>query len=440
MRAKQAPVASADGGVAPVLERRHARAGWRLRRPGLLALGPGLIAGASDNDPTTVATMVVVGATTRYSLSWLTLLLYPLLGGVLVIAAQVGQASRSGLLGTVSRLYGRRLGVLLLVSVVVVNLITLGADLQAGAAAIGLLLGVELRWLVLPYTALLIGMLLVGRHRGVERVLKYTVAIFAAYFFAAFLARPDWGAVIRSTLTPALSLRSEYVESGLAILGTTLTSYCYVWEVQREAAEARLASRSRRRCARLEAGLSMLVAVVTFWFILIASGATLGMHHQVAMTAQDAAAGLQPLAGPLASHLFALGLLSSSLIAVPVLADCSAQLVGEQARWEHSPGLGPTQAPAFYGATVLAIVVGAVIALLGLPPIQLLYWASIAGGLATPIGLVLLLLVAGDSRAMGRSRVGKSLLALGWTAAVVIAVVSALFLSQQIRGLLPVPA
>jgi Mn2+/Fe2+ NRAMP family transporter len=394
-----------------------------------------LVAGASDNDPTTVATMVVAGATSSYALSWLTLLLYPLMGAVLAIAAQVGLATRSGLLGTVRRLYGRRWGLLLLVSVLTVNLITLGADLEAGAAAIGLLFGVNPRWFVLPYTALLAGIMLLGGRRGVQRVLRYSIVIFGAYFVTAFLARPDWGAVIRSTLMPALTVRSDYVEAGLAVLGTTLTSYSYVWEVQQEAAEARPSSRMNQ--ARLEAALGMLVAVATFWFILVASGATLGVHHRTPATAQEAAAALQPLAGPLASHLFALGLLSSSLIAVPVLADSSAYLLGEECRWRQGPGLGPRQAPAFHAATLLAILVGAAVALLGLPPIQLLYWASIAGGLGAPVGLVLLLLVAGDRRAMGRGRVGHSLLAVGWTTAVLITAASVLFLSQQVSRLLP---
>jgi Mn2+/Fe2+ NRAMP family transporter len=418
-----------------VVERRHPRARPSIRQVRLRGLGPGLVAGASNNDPTTVATMVVAGATSSYALSWLTLLLYPLMGAVLAIAAQVGLATRSGLLETVRRLHGRRWGVLLLVSVLTVNLITLGADLEAGTAAIGLLVGIEPRWFVLPYTALLAGILLLGRRRSVQRLLRYSILIFGAYAVSAVLARPDWWVVIRSTMTPALSVRSGYVEAGLAVLGTTLTGYSYVWEVQQEAAEARPSSRMQQ--ARLEAALGTLVAVATFWFILVASGATLGVHHQVPATARDAAAALQPLAGPLASDLFALGLLSSSLIAVPVLVDSSAYLLGEECRWRQGPGLGPRQAPAFYAATVLALLAGAAVALLGLPPIQLLYWASIAGGLGAPVGMVLLLLVAGDPRAMGGHRVGRSLLAVGWATAALITAASVVFLSQQVWRLLP---
>lgn len=402
-------------------------ADWRLS---LRALGPGLVAAGSDNDPTTVATLVVVGAATVYSLSAVVLLLYPMLAGVLIIAAQVGLASRSGLLSTVKRLYGRRWGLLFLISVLSVNLITLAADLEAGAASLGLLFGVDLRWFVIPYAGLLLALLLLGSYRGIQRALKYSMALFAAYVFAAFLAHPDWGAVVRATVAPAISLRPEYVEGALAILGTTLTSYCYVWEVQQEAEERKPTTRMVQ--ARLDAGVGMVVAVVTFWFILIASGATLGVHRHQVTTAVEAAVALQPLAGPLASHLFAAGLLASSMIAVPVLAASGAYLLGEEFNSTRGLDRSAGQAPRFYAGMGLAIVAGAAISLLGLPPIQLLYWASIAGGLGTPVGLVLLLLVAADQRAMRSRPVSRPLLAVGWATTAVITAVSVLFIGQQI--------
>lgn len=415
---------------------------WRRRRrsqpadrQSLRGLGPGLVAAGSDNDPTTVATLVVAGATSVYALSWLTLLLYPMLAGIMVIAAQVGLASRSGLLVTVRKLYGLRWGLVLLVSVLSVNIITLAADLEAGAASLGLLFGMDLRWFVVPYAALVLGLLLLASYRGVQRVLKYTLVVFAAYFFAAFFAHPDWNAVLRATVVPALSLRPEHVEAALAILGTTLTSYSYVWEVQQEAEERRPAARLFQ--ARLDAGVGMLVAVATFWFILIASGATLGVHRHPVNTAQEAAEALRPLAGPLTSQLFAIGLLASSLVAIPVLAASSAYLLGEQLDWRRGLDRGPGRAPRFYAAMVVAILIGAVVSLVGLPPIHLLYWASIAGGLGTPVGLVLLLMVAADARAMGESRVRRSLLVAGWATTALITAVSAFFIWQQLAARLP---
>jgi Mn2+/Fe2+ NRAMP family transporter len=393
-------------------------------------LGPGLVAAASDNDPTTIAALIVVGANSRYSLSWVVLLLYPMLAGVLLIAGQVGLLSRCGLLLNVKRLYGRRWALLFLVSVLSVNLITLGADLEAGAASLGLMSGIDLRWFVLPYAGLLLALLIFGSYRGIQRTLKYSMALFAAYVFAAFLAHPDWGAVLRATAFPALSLQPDRIEGALAVLGTTLTSYSYVWEVQQEAEERR--PRNRTAHVRLDAGVGMLIAVVTFWFIIVASGATLGIHRLPIGTAAEAAAALQPLAGPLASQLFAAGLLASSLIAVPVLAASGAYLLAEARDWTRGLDRGAGQAPQFYLAMAVAIVVGAAISLLGLPPIQLLYWASIAGGIGTPVGLVLLLLVAADERAMGRGPLGRSMLAAGWATTGLITAVSVFFIGQQV--------
>src|SRR5207237_1035004 len=182
--------------------------------------------------PTTVATMSVAGATTMFSLSWLLLLLLPMLASVQVIASQVGVAARAGLEEVVRKRYGRRWGLLLLLSVLAVNLVTIGADLGAGAAAAGLILKAPAHWLGLPYAALLLTLLVFGTYDEVQRVLKYVVLAFAAYVLAAFLARPNWQAVLAATAAPHLSFKPEYVQAVLAILGTTLTSYAYVWEAE----------------------------------------------------------------------------------------------------------------------------------------------------------------------------------------------------------------
>ena len=430
------PAATLTSGSHLVRDARSAVRPQASLRPSLRSLGPGLIAAGSDNDPTTVATMVVAGATTTYSLSWLTLLLYPMLAGVLVIAARVGLATRSGLITTVKRRYGRW-SRLLLVSVLVVNLITLAADFEAGAAALGLLLGVDLRWLIALYAALVTALLLFGSRRGVQRVIKYSIALFAAYLFAAVMAHPDWPAVMRATLLPSISLRADYVEAALAILGTTLTSYCYVWQVRQHAEKDGSAGGVLQ--ARLDAALGMLVAVATFWFILIATGATLGVHHHQVATAQEAGAALEPLAGPFASRLFALGLLASSLVAIPVLASTSAYVLGEEFEWARGPD-GAGQPPSFYVATLLTVLAGAGVSLIGLPPIQLLYWASIAGALPTPLGLVLLLLVAADPRAMGSCPVRWPMLALGWGTTGLVTAVGAFYIAQQVVATLPLHA
>src|SRR5579875_3739410 len=236
------------------------------RRHGLLdyarALGPGLISGASDNDPTTVATMSVLGATTVYGLSWLTILILPMLAAIQMISAQVGVVAKRGLQSAVRHRYGRVWGMVLLLSVVAVSVVTIGADLEAGAAALGLIFHLAWQWFVVPFAAIMLCILLFGSYDAVQRVLQYVLFVFAAYIVAAFLAHPDWGRVLHDTIAPPLSLSAPYVEGALALLGTTLTSYAYVWETIEEE-EERVPLRDLG-LAKADAGVGMLFAVGIF--------------------------------------------------------------------------------------------------------------------------------------------------------------------------------
>src|SRR5947209_6874614 len=272
----------------------------------LRQLGPGLVAGAAGNDPTTVATMAVAGAGTGFALSGLTLLVLPMLAAVQAVASHVGLFGRDGFQQLVRCRFGPRWATLLLVSLLAVNALTIGADLEAGAAALGLMLRVPLGWFVVPYAALLYGLLLAGGYDEVQRVLRYAVLAFLGYVAAAVLANPDWYAVLRATFHPPPGPGAGMAQTALAILGTTLTSYAYSWQVQEEAELAR--PWHEAWVARLDAVLGIAVAVAVSWFILLATGATLGVHHQPVDTAEQAAAALRPLAGPLAAYLFGAGL------------------------------------------------------------------------------------------------------------------------------------
>jgi Mn2+/Fe2+ NRAMP family transporter len=317
-------------------------------------------------------------------------------------------------------------------SVLAVNLITIGADLGAGAAAVSLLTKAPAQWLDIPYALLLLGLLVFGSYDEVQRVLKYVVLVFAAYAAAAFMAQPNWAAVLSATAIPRLSFKPEYIQAVLAILGTTLTSYAYVWETEETKEEDK--ERKELDIVRLDAAVGMVVAIAVFWFILIATGATLGAHHKHVETADQAANALVPVAGPWARYIFGLGLLASSFIAVPVLAVVSGQLVCQEVGWKSGLSLRFNQARAFYLVIAGCIAVGVVISLLRISPITLLFWASIAGGLGTPISLVFLLLSARDKSVMGTVRIGKPLLVGGWITAAVVVVAGVAFLFLQIRG------
>lgn len=397
----------------------------------LRELGPGLVSGAAGTDPTTVATLVVVGATTVYGLAWLTLLVFPCLAIVQVLATRVGFVSGRDLQQAAGDGYGRVIAGLLLLSVLAVNLLTVAADLEAGAAALALLSGVHWGWFVVPLAALIAVLLFRNGYDEVERVLRYVLLCLLAYGVAAVLARPHWTAVARGTLVPSLRLNHDYVAGALALLGTTVTTYMYLWQTVEQVEQPAVRWRVKLRQFDAIAGTALATAV--FWAILVSSGATLGLQHKRVDTATEAAAALRPAAGPLAGVLFAVALLASTLIALPVIVGSAAYAMGAYFQWPRGLSLRVAEAPAFY-ATIAAVTAGGlVVAAFVDNPIHLLFTASVVAGLATPIGLVLLVLVAGNRRLLDHDRPGRWLLAAGWAVAALLTLLSLLYLAQQLH-------
>jgi Mn2+/Fe2+ NRAMP family transporter len=403
-----------------------------LRRPlvVLRALRPGLIAGASDNDPTTVGTLAVVGASTGYALSWLAILVIPMLVVVQVISAAVGVCAEHGLEHVIRRHWGRAWALLVLVLVLGVNLLTLAADLEGGGAALGLLTGRPYALFVGPFALVSALLLLLGGYRGLARVLRYVLLLFLAYVLAAVLAHPNWGQVFHETLLPSFSLAPAVVAGALALLGTTLTSYCYVWETIEES-EERTPLR-RLGLAKLDAGAGMVLSGLVSWFIIIATAATLGVHHHAVHSVQDAASALAPLSGQFASTLFGIGLLASAFLAVPILAGTSAYVIGDAFGWRGGLTRPFHRARPFYMVLLLSLAVGAAFTLIGIDPIHLLFVSSLVGGLATPVTLVFMLLAARDRRVMGDSRISGRLAGLGWLVTGLVTAASVIFLWQTL--------
>jgi len=394
------------------------------------SVGPEILSAASDNDPTNVGTAVAVGAQTAYRLSWVALLIAPLLGVVLAIAAHVGTVARADLQTLTVKRYGERVGAVLLVSVVLVNVVTIAADLQAGAAGIGLLAGIDPRWLVVPLGGALLGLLVIGRYDEVVAVLRYVLLGFLAFGVAAVLARPDWSHLLRASLVPSLSLNRDEVAGSLALLGTTLTSYVYVWEtVSRGSEGSHVVGRDPTPArVRLGAVLGAVFTAVILWFMLVASAATLGRHHQTVTSAQEAAQALGPLAGSLASDMFAFGLLISAVVALPVLMATTAYVVGAQFDWRRGLSARIADAWRFYATLAASIGLGLATSLAGISVIDMLVAASVVGGLGTPLGLVLLVRIARDREVMGAARISRGLAAGGWMVAAVVAAAGVLFI------------
>lgn len=400
----------------------------RRPRQFLRMLGPGLVAGASDVDPTTVATIAVIGATTVFALSWLTVLVFPVLAVILVISSRVGVVTGQDLQTLVRSRFGRSAQLLFLGSILVVTILTLAADLEAGAAAAGLLLHMSWRPLVAPVGIVVLAILLLGTFDELQKVLKYVVLVLLAYVASALVAHVDWTSIARHTFVPTISFGRDYIAGALALLGTTLTSYVYVWHTI-ELAEER-PSLDWLRPKEADALVGIFFAVVVFWFILVTTGATLGAHHQQIQTAQDAAAALKPIAGSAASTIFGIGLLGSALLALPVLMGTVAYVVGAEFDWRRGLSEHVRNAPAFYAVIAASTVLGAAIAYSGISPIRLLFIASIVGGIGTPVTLVFLLLVASDGGVMNGLPISRRLALGGWAVTTLVSVVSLIYLAN----------
>jgi Mn2+/Fe2+ NRAMP family transporter len=416
---------------------------WRkgLRRSPAYArvaqAGPELLSAASDNDPTNVGTAVVVGAKTGYQLAWVAVLVAPLLAVVQTLALRVAAAAGSDLQTLASRRYGRTVALTLLMSVVVVNIVTFAADLQAGAAGLGLLAGVDARWLVLPLGLAVLVLLLVGRYDEVVGVLRYVLIGFLAFGAAAIMARPDWLSLIRGSLLPSLSFHRYAVAGALAMVGTTLTAYVYVWETIERGVEEPLDSTNDEGLfrARVGAVAGAVFTAVIFWFMLVASAATLGRTHQSVSSPQEAARALRPLAGSLASDLFAVGLLVSALVALPIIMATTAYVVGAEFNWRRGLSEGIGHARAFYAVMAVSIVLAVAVAAANVSVLGMLVVASIIGGIGTPMGLVVLVLLARDRTVMGEHPVSPGLAVAGWAVAIVVGSVGLLFVIGAALGL-----
>jgi Mn2+/Fe2+ NRAMP family transporter len=385
----------------------------------------GLVSAASDNDPTTVATLAVAGATTIYRLGWLVVLIVPMLGAMQALATRVATVTHRDLQGVATKRYGKPLGFVLAISIVAVNLITLAADLQAGATSLQLITHVsETIWLA-PIAIGTGVMLTLGSFDKARAFLAVLPLAFFTYIVAAFVAHPTWSDVARG-LVPQVELNHTFVSTMIALLGTSLTSYTFVYQTIAVAADR--PPRHHLQITEVAAIPGTVVTGVIFFFILVATGATLGTHHLTVQTAQDAAKALAPIAGQSASIIFGVGLLGSALIAVPVLAAATAHVCRSAFGWEGSLDQSPRKAPAFYAVLYASLAIGTFAVFLHVPAISLLFYASIAGGLATPLTLVLLVVLARDRRVMRDGCAPPWLAYAGWATSIIVTVTGIAYL------------
>jgi len=396
-------------------------------------LGPGLITGAADDDPSGISTYSVTGAAFGYSQLWTALFSFPLMFAVQLMCARLGMVSGQGLAGIIRRRYSRRVLWGSCALLVIANTFNIGADLGGMAAAMQMITGVT-AFLWLPIFVLLILALLVwSTYHHIARVFKWLTLVLLAYVAAAFLSHPDWAQVLRSTLIPHIELSSRYLATFVGILGTTISPYLFFWQaaqaVEEERKNGKLTVEARRgssdeelRAARTDVFTGMAYSNAIMYFIILTTGATLftAGHHDIA-TAAQAAEALRPLAGNLAYALFTIGIVGTGMLAVPVLAGSAAYAVAEGMDWEGSLDDRPPLSTKFYCVLAAAVVIGLGLDFLGLNPVRMLFWAAVLNGVLAPPLVVLVTMLTSDRIVMG-DRINKpAFRLLGWLTAAVMA-------------------
>jgi NRAMP (natural resistance-associated macrophage protein)-like metal ion transporter len=408
----------------------------------LQVLGPGLVAGASDDDPSGVATYAIAGASMGFATLWTALITVPMMAWAQFVAAKIGLVTGRGLTGVLRRHYPPAVLYGVAGGIAITNTINAGVDIGAIAAAINVLVPVPILGLIVPVAAVILGLQLWGSYRAVARVFKALTLVFVAYLGAGVLARPDAAAVLRGTFLPSIRLDAASVATLVALFGTSMSPYMWFWQAATEV-EERVALGQRRlwqrrgasdrelRYAAWDVTLGMVFSNVIAYFIILATGATLfKAGHTHIETAAQAAQALRPLAGQAARLLFAVGLLASGCLAVPVLTSSAGYVVAEALGRRSSLDAPPGRARTFYGVIAASVLVGMLVNFAGINPIRALFLTAVLNGFLTPPLLLVLVLAGGSRRIMGERRNGLWLTLAGWATVLVnTAVVAALVLT-----------
>lgn len=409
-------------------------------------LGPGLVTGASDDDPSGIGTYAQAGAAYGYATLWTAVVMLPMMISVQYICAKIGLVNGRGLAGVLREHYPRWVLYPAVLTLLVANTINAGVDIGAIAAATNLLVPIPAMFAIVPVSLGILALQAFGSYRLIARVFKWLTLALLAYIAAALFARPDWAAVLRGTLIPTIGLTPQYIGILVALLGTTISPYLFFWqasqEVDEQIAMGRLrlwqrqgASRTELRYALADTVSGMVFSGAVAYFITLASGATLFVsgHHTIG-TATDAAAALRPVAGDLSAALLAIGLIGAGVLAVPILTTSAASGVSEAAGWTFGLDRKVSKAPQFYAIVIAATVVGMAINFLGINPITALVVTAVINGLLAAPLLVLVMLVSNNPKVMGERANGRRLNALGWGTTAVMAIAAIALVVTTIVG------
>jgi NRAMP (natural resistance-associated macrophage protein)-like metal ion transporter len=396
---------------------------FRFAKLLMKSLGPGIITGAADDDPSGIATYSVAGAQFGTKLLWTALLTWPLMAAVQTMCARIGMVTGQGLAGSLKQRFPGWLLRIFIVALLIANTINIAADLAGMADSAAMLSGINSLWFVVIFALIISWATVRLRYQQIANVLKWLVLVLFAYPITAFVVGTNWGQVFRDTFVPSIPHSRDEWSMLVAILGTTISPYLFFWQTSEEVEEQKAAGQStlaERRGAssedlmmrRIDVGVGAFFSNIVMFFIILTTAITLHRHGNTHIeTARQAAEALRPFAGRFAATLFTVGVVGVGFLAIPTLAGSAAYAFAETLGWHQGLDKKLKQARAFYALILLSTAVGVGLDFAGINPVKALYWTAVVNGLLAPFLLVAILVVASDKKVMQ----GQPSSRLGWT-------------------------
>jgi NRAMP (natural resistance-associated macrophage protein)-like metal ion transporter len=397
-------------------------------------LGPGLITGAADDDPSGIATYSQVGAGFGYAMLWTTFFTFPLMVGIQIVSARIGRVTGNGLAANIRQHYSPWVLRCIIGFLLIANTINIAADIGAMAAALKLLMGGSQHWYAIMFGFLSLVLQIFIPFPRYAPILKMLTLSLFAYVATVFVVHVPWGEVLRHTVMPSMSLDAEYVIAVVAVLGTTISPYLFFWQASQEVEEQRAAkgdeplknapdqAMAHLRRIKIDTYIGMGFSNLIAFFVMLTATVTLHLHGiRDIQTSADAAEALRPIAGEYAFLLFSMGIIGTGLLAVPVLAGSAAYAVAESFKWRIGLGHKLMQARGFYAILSIATLLGVALNFTSIDPIEALFWSAVINGvIAVPI-MAIMMLLAARADVMGQFVVTPRLRILGWFATAVMA-------------------
>lgn len=405
-------------------------------------LGPGLVTGASDDDPSGIATYSQAGASYGLSTLWTAIIAFPLMAAIQQMCARIGLVTSQGLTGTLKKHYPRPILYLMLLFSFPAIVMNIGADI-AGMGAVGNLLlpSIDANYFSVLFTIILLGLIVYLPYQKIAAVLKYLCIVMLVYFIVPFLYKQDFSEILQATFIPTIKFEKDFIAIIVGILGTTISPYLFFWQASVEVEEMKykrkhlIVNKKLIHNINQDVDFGMTVSAFVMYFIILTTGTVLfkGGIHQID-TVEQAAMALKPLAGNLAYLLFAVGVIGTGLIAIPVLSGSISYIITETFGWEQGLDKKFHEAKAFYVIIAISLILGLSLNYVGITPIQSLIYTAILYGLTAPVLIAIILHISNNKKIMGKNVNGRLANILGFAALIIMTVAAVALIYLQLSG------